>query len=80
VLLSAATRRLVGELFQYRETTLSAFNDDAKPVAIWQVIGEGTARSRFEALHGFEVSDLGPAWKLKNQADRKNAGMESGIS
>ena len=58
VLLSAATRRLVGELFQYRETTLSAFNDDAKPVAIWQVIGEGTARSRFEALHGFEVSDL----------------------
>jgi hypothetical protein len=23
---------------------------------------------------------FGPAWKLKNQADRKSAGMESGIS
>jgi tetratricopeptide (TPR) repeat protein len=29
---------------------------------------------------GLESMGLGPAWKLKNQADRKNAGMESGIS
>jgi class 3 adenylate cyclase/tetratricopeptide (TPR) repeat protein len=50
VMICATTRRLVGELFRCRECEPSMLIGCAEPVPAWQVIGEGSAEGRFEAL------------------------------
>jgi class 3 adenylate cyclase/predicted ATPase len=50
VVISASTRRLLGELFEYRalgSVSLKGFSD---PVPVWQVTGASAIDSRFEAL------------------------------
>ncbi|MBV9354585.1 MAG: AAA family ATPase, partial [Chloroflexi bacterium] len=57
VLIGAATQRLVGDTFRYREHAPTALEGPADPLAAWEVTGAGVA-SRFEALRGPEVAEL----------------------
>jgi len=50
VVISAATRRLLGRLFDYRELGAAEVKGSAEPVDAWQVLGESAVASRFEAL------------------------------
>jgi DNA-binding response OmpR family regulator/class 3 adenylate cyclase/predicted ATPase len=58
VLISATTRRLVGELFQCKEREPIALAGFAEPVTVWQVTGQDATEDRFEALHGPHAADL----------------------
>jgi class 3 adenylate cyclase/DNA-binding response OmpR family regulator len=58
VLISATTRCLVGELFRCEEREPIALPGFSKAIAVWQVVGEGVAENRFEALHGRYVGAL----------------------
>ena len=58
VLISATTRRLVGELFRCEEREPIALPGFSEAIAVWQVVGEGAAENRFEALHGRHVAAL----------------------
>ena len=57
VLISAATRRLVGEIFQCCDHAPIALDGVADPVPTWRVMGEGVA-SRFEALRGPDITEM----------------------
>jgi len=50
VVIASSTRRLTGGLFEYRDLGFVPLKGFAKNVPAWQVRGEGTAESRFEAL------------------------------
>jgi predicted ATPase/class 3 adenylate cyclase len=52
VVIAAATRRLTGGLFDYRDLGTMALKGLGENVPAWQVLGAGTAESRFEALRG----------------------------
>ncbi len=58
ILISASTRSLLGELFQCEERGPFALPGFSEAIAVWQVVGEGTAENRFEALHGRHAADL----------------------
>ena len=49
VLISDATRRLVGDVFMLDELKLSQLKSAMEPVTIWRVMGEKEATSRFAA-------------------------------
>ena len=50
VLVAESTRRLVGDLFDYRDLGAVTIKGLAEPVLASQVLGESTVESRFEAL------------------------------
>src|SRR6202008_1190851 len=50
VVIAASTRRLTGGLFEYRDLGTVALKGFAEGTPAWQVLGIGTAESRFEAL------------------------------
>jgi class 3 adenylate cyclase/predicted ATPase len=52
VVIAAGTRRLVGDLFDYRDLGAVQVRGIAAPVPVWQVLRPSTVASRFEALHG----------------------------
>jgi predicted ATPase/class 3 adenylate cyclase len=52
------TRRLVGNLFDYRELGAIETLCGAEPMRAWQVLAESAVVSRFEALRGSELSPL----------------------
>jgi class 3 adenylate cyclase len=58
VVIAAATRRLVGDLFEYRDLGAIEVRGIATPVPAWQVLRPSTIASRFEALHGSRLSPL----------------------
>ena len=58
VVISQATRRLVGGLFELADLGPQRLKGFAEPVAAWQVVGEGRAEGRFEALHGERLTPL----------------------
>jgi class 3 adenylate cyclase/tetratricopeptide (TPR) repeat protein len=58
VLLAESTRRLVGDLFAYRDLGAIAIKGFAEPVPAWQVLGESGVESRFEALRSSSLSPL----------------------
>ena len=58
VLIAGTTRSLLGELFEYRmlgKVLIKGFGD---PVPVWQVTGASAVDSRFEALHGTNLTPL----------------------
>jgi class 3 adenylate cyclase/predicted ATPase len=57
VVIAAGTRRLIGNLFEYRDLGTVEVKGIAAPVPAWQVLRPSAVASRFEALHG---SALGP--------------------
>ena len=58
VVIAAATRRLVGDLFEYRDLGASKVKGIADPVPAWQVLRPSAVASRFEALRGSTLSPL----------------------
>jgi predicted ATPase/class 3 adenylate cyclase len=58
VVISQATRRLVGGLFELADLGPLRLKGFAEPLAAWRVEGEGRAEGRFEALHGERLTPL----------------------
>jgi class 3 adenylate cyclase/predicted ATPase len=58
VVISQATRRLVGGLFELTDLGVQRLKGFAEPLAAWRVEGEGRAEGRFEALHGERLTPL----------------------
>ena len=58
VVISQATRRLVGTLFELTDLGPTRIKGFAEPIAAFVVQGEGSADGRFEALHGQRVTPL----------------------
>src|SRR6202044_1834486 len=52
VVISQATRRLVGSLFELTDLGPTRIKGFSEPIAAFVVLGEGSADGRFEALHG----------------------------
>ena len=57
VVISERTRRLLGDLFTYKELGGTHLKGFAEPVPAWNVVGE-TADSRFDAQHGASMPPL----------------------
>jgi class 3 adenylate cyclase len=58
VVISQATRRLIGGLFELADLGPKRLKGFAEPLAAWRVEGEGRAEGRFEALHGERLTPL----------------------
>ena len=58
VLVAESTRRLVGDLFDYRDLGAVTIKGLAEPVSAAQVLGESTVENRFEALRSATLSPL----------------------
>lgn len=58
VVIADATRRLLGELFEYRILARLPIKGFGGPVPVWQVTGARAVDSRFEALHGANLTPL----------------------
>jgi class 3 adenylate cyclase/tetratricopeptide (TPR) repeat protein len=58
VVISQATRRLIGGLFALADLGRNRLKGFAEPLAAWRVEGEGRAEGRFEALHGEHLTPL----------------------
>jgi class 3 adenylate cyclase len=56
ILISDATRRLVGGLFEYREIDLANLKGRRKPERGWAVLGESVIDSRYEALRPSQLT------------------------
>jgi predicted ATPase len=50
VVIASSTRRLTGGLFEYRDLGVMSLKGFAENIPAWQVLGTGSADSRFEAL------------------------------
>ena len=58
VVIAASTRRLVGDLFEYRDLGAVEVKGIAAPVPAWQVLRPSVVASRFEALRGSALTPL----------------------
>jgi class 3 adenylate cyclase len=58
VVVATSTRRLVGNLFDYRDLGAVEVKGLAAPIPAWQVLRPSAVASRFEALRGLELSQL----------------------
>jgi class 3 adenylate cyclase len=59
VVISGTTRQLTGGLFEYRDLGPAALKDFADSTPAWQVLGAGSAESRFEALRASTTPLMG---------------------
>jgi hypothetical protein len=57
-MIAASTRRLVGDLFEYRDLGAVKIKGITAPVPAWQVLRPSGAASRFEALRGSALTPL----------------------
>jgi class 3 adenylate cyclase len=58
VVISQATRRLVGGLFELADLGPQRFKGFAEPLSAFRILGEGRAEGRFDALHGQRLTPL----------------------
>ena len=58
VVIAAATRRLFGDLFEYRDLGTVEVKGLSAPVPAWQVLRPSAVASRFEALRGSALTPL----------------------
>jgi class 3 adenylate cyclase/tetratricopeptide (TPR) repeat protein len=58
VVIAGGTRRLVGDLFEYRDLGAVEVKGIAAPAPAWQVLRPSAVESRFEALRGSALSPL----------------------
>jgi len=58
VVIAAGTRRLLGDLFEYRDLGGVEVKGIAAPVPAWQVLRPSAVASRFEALRGAALTPL----------------------
>jgi len=59
VVIAASTHRLTGGLFEYRDLGTVTLKGFPEKVPAWQVLGAGTAESRFEALRATSTPLIG---------------------
>jgi predicted ATPase/class 3 adenylate cyclase len=59
VVIAGNTRRLLGELFEFRALGHMNIKGFSQPVEVWQVIGTSAVDSRFEALRGTTMPLVG---------------------
>jgi len=58
VIVAERTRRLLGDLFEYRDLGTAEVKGLDAPVVVWQVLRPGTVASRFEALRSVSLTPL----------------------
>src|SRR5438552_7757838 len=58
IVIAAGTRRLIGDLFDYRDLGAVEVKGIAAPVPAWQVLRPSIVASRFEALRGSALTRL----------------------
>ena len=58
VVVSEQTRRLCGEIFEFRDLGRHDLKGFERPVGAWQVIGEGSVQGRFHALRASALTPL----------------------
>jgi class 3 adenylate cyclase/predicted ATPase len=58
VVIAVGTRRLLGDLFEYRDLDAVEVKGIGGPVPAWQVLRPSTVASRFEALRGSALTPL----------------------
>jgi class 3 adenylate cyclase len=58
VIIAESTRRLLGDLFEYRDLGTTEVKGLDAPVAVWQVLRPSAVQSRFEALRSAALSPL----------------------
>src|SRR5215472_4192847 len=58
VVIAASTRRLTGDLFEYRDLGAVQLKGIAGPVSAWQALRPSAVASRFEALRGAALTPL----------------------
>src|SRR6202023_273770 len=58
VVIGAGTRRLVGDLFEYRDLGAVEVKGIVEPVPAWKVLRPSSVESRFEALRGLALTPL----------------------
>jgi class 3 adenylate cyclase len=58
VVIAASTRRLIGDLFEYRDLGAVEVKGIAEPPQAYQVLRPSAVESRFEALHSAELTPL----------------------
>ncbi len=58
VMISDATRRLVGDLFEYRDLGAVAIRGLPEAVQVWEALRPSAVESRFEALRGSALTPL----------------------
>ena len=58
VVIAAGTRRLLGDLFEYRDLGAVEVKGIAAPVPVWLVLRPSAVESRFEALRGSALTPL----------------------
>ena len=58
MLVAESTRRLLGDLFDYRDLGAVTVKGLVEPVSCWQVLRESTVENRFEALRTATLSPL----------------------
>jgi class 3 adenylate cyclase/tetratricopeptide (TPR) repeat protein len=58
VVIGAGTRRLVGDLFEYRDLGAVEVKGIVAPVPAWKVLRPSSVESRFEALRGLALTPL----------------------
>lgn len=58
VVIAESTRRLLGNLFEFKELEARSLKGIAGPVRTWVVQRTSSVASRFEALHAGELTDL----------------------
>jgi class 3 adenylate cyclase/predicted ATPase len=59
VVIASSTRQLIGGLFEYRDLGTVSLKGFVENVPAWQVLGPGTAESRFEALRATTTPLIG---------------------
>jgi class 3 adenylate cyclase/tetratricopeptide (TPR) repeat protein len=65
VVIASDTRRLIGELFEYRDLGTVALKGFVKKVRAWQVLGASAAESRFEALRAATTPLVGRSEEIE---------------
>ena len=58
MVIAAGPRRLVGDLFEYRDLGALEIKGIVAPVPVWQVLRPSVVASRFEALRGSALTRL----------------------
>src|SRR5262249_40154037 len=58
LVISAGTRQLVGDLFEYRDLGAAELKGIAQPMPVWQVVRPSAIASRFDAMHRSRLTPL----------------------
>jgi len=70
IIVSEATRNLLGGLFELEPMGNHELKGFARPVPVWRILGEAAAKSRFAATRGGELPLVGRGQEMELMLDR----------